>query len=269
MLSSHLRSVLTISAVALAGCKTTKEDTSLKVWGFSSCKKQAPVEYQDAKSTSNPLGGTGVDIDLFDIVSIQVKPEDFSSLDANECKANGTCTALLTKPVTVNANIPVTLFAKVALTYEQKKGPEENVCLREVKVGTSIATPSCIGKILKVSINMGLGVTQAQNDKDDRTTYDFQPYCNAKFNCSTPLVTAHAKADENGLTFGSALSGPQFARKMMVKVQAPPQKADATSLPGPLQKLKDYYHNRTTDLGTDKPSEPDLFWEDLANPCGL
>lgn len=266
---AYIRGVFALAAITLFSCKTTSQDSSVKAWGLPACKKQDPVEYKDTTRSPNPLSGTGVDLDFFDIVSIQVKPEDFSDLDSHECQENGICTAVLTKPVTVNANIPVTLLSKLALTYEQKKGAEEAVCLREVKVGASVSTPACIGKILKFSLNLGLGVVESQNKQDKTTTYDLKPYCNAKFNCNLPIFTAHAKADENGLTFGSAITGPKLARNAMVKVQAPPQKTDETSLPAPLKQLKEYFHNQKSKLGSDQTSEPDLFWEDLANPCGI
>lgn len=256
----------------LSACKTTQDGSESLGAESPTCEKPTTVKYEEAKSKPSVASGTGVSVGLFDLVNISVKPDDFRNLDAHDCKENGTCTSVLTKPVSVNVNVPVTLLSKVSVTYEQDKGDKEGVCLREVKVGTKVSPPLCIGNILDFSINMGVSLTQTHDANTKKTTYNAKPYCNAKFNCSIPFLEASAKVDQTGMTFGSTVSGPGVIPNVLVKVDTPPQHVRNIgwpSLPAPLKRIKEYFAGKSAEGASLKSSEPDFYWEDLANPCAL
>ena len=274
--TKSLFSALFLAFLAI-GCKTTLSAT--QATDGPACPKPAEVHYQPPKNPADAPTiipkGTTVGVGLFDFVNIEVKPEDFSKLDSHDCKPDGTCRAVMTKPVKVNVNVPVDLFAKVAITYEQAKGDKEGVCLRKVSVGTKIGLPVCLGKILDFSINMGLGMSKSEDTTTQKITYDAKPYCNANFSCNLPFLSASAKLDQHGLTFGSAVSTNTVIPNALVKVSPPPTKSYTIAfpkLPDPVAKLKEYFtSHKSSGSALNLSSSPsvDIYWEDIAYDCNI
>ena len=289
MRATPLKSSCLLLSLLLAGCRTMAPAPETKsaiqsngtVADGGSCPKPVEVKYAAAPADQAGRGipkDTTVGVSLFDFVNVEVRPDDFRKLDSHECKADGTCTATMTKPVKVNVNVPVTLMSKIAVTYEQAKGAEEGMCVRNLRVGTKISPPFCLGKILDFSINIGLGVTKTENSVNKKVTYDAKPYCNAHFNCNVPFLAANAQLNNEGLTFGSSVSANAAIPKGLVKVSAPPTRSYHVPLPNmpeSLKRLREYFSSHAASNGSGAgtalagatPSTPDIWWDDIAMAC--
>lgn len=281
----YLAVSLSFCSFSISSCKTpapVSEPRALTASTTSSspnCAKPVEVEYKADATVGQKAAAiakeTTVGVGLFDLVNIEVKPDDFRSLDSHECKDDKTCTAVMTKPVRVNVNVPVSLLSKISVTYEQAKGDQEGICMRNVSVGTKISPPICLGSILNFSINMGLGITQTQDAMSKKTTYNAKPYCNANFSCALPFVSAQARLNEQGLTFDSTVAAEAGIPNTLVKVSTPPTQSyniPLPKLPDPIKSLKSFFSQKkpaSAGAALVGAAATDIFWEDLANPCAL
>ena len=209
--------------VPMAGCKTFSPAGASTAQGLSFCRKPPTVTFAPAAHAPKPpamVNGAKVDLGFFDLFHVELTPQDFSRLDSHECKSDGTCTAVLTKPVKVNVNVPVALDSKISLTYQQSQADDSDIALRKVSVGTKF-TPLGIGKILSFSVGLGASVTQKDNLATKKVTYNAAPYCNADFSCSLPFLAVGAHMDQHGVTFSNSVSAKTGVPDALVKVSAP------------------------------------------------
>jgi len=264
-------------SISMWGCKSTDHGSSPAADTSNACPVPTVVHYSqpataDSSKSSLLPGGAAINVGFSDLINVEVTPDDFKKLDDNVCKEDGTCVATLTKPIKVNVNVPISLFAKLAVGYQQAKGDQPGVCLRDVKIGAKIS-PICLGKILDFSINLGLGLSSKEDTVNHKTTYDAKPYCNANFSCSIPFLSANAKMDQHGLTFNSSVSAQSVVSNTLVKVSAQPAKPQVLSFnrfPEALRKLKEYFTPSGAHLLAGDQADaglPDIYWENLVS-CG-
>ena len=282
--------LLPLAIVLLVGCKTSQPAADSDTRGLFSCKKPKVVEFRAdpgssaSASSATPstssklpsLGGSKVELGFFDFLHVEVAPDDFKKLDSHTCNTDGTCTAVLTKPVKVNVNVPVSLMSKIAITYEQGKGEESDISLHKVSVGTKI-TPINLGRIMHLSIDMGASVSKKEDMGDEKVTYDAKPYCRANFSCSLPFLSVGAHMDQKGVTFDSSVAAQGGIPNALIKVSGSPVKSVSvpfTRLPESIKKLKEYFTptEKSLNMTGDADSEAlstDLYWDDFADMCEM
>lgn len=287
----HLIPLVLLLATA-AGCKTvgpqsSQAEATTATADAPACAKPPTVNFAPAPGDTvktdraNILPqDASVNLGLGNIVNISVNPSDFANLQSNECRSDGTCTAILNKPIKLGVNVPVGLMSKIAVNYEQAKGDQPGICLRKVQIGGSIGGPVCLGKILNFGVNVGMGVTQSKDSETNRAKFNAEPYLNANFNANLPFLSVGAKLDGNGLTFSSKASASTMATGGLYKVGAAMPVTHSYTLPFPkwpesLRTIKSYFAskgNGSADgaaIGLIDAAQPDIRWDDVAVTCPI
>ncbi len=266
-------------AIVTMSCKTTtsaSQNQSSTDQGHFVCEKPIAVQFEAPPKETTPTAvkNAAVSLGVLDYFNIEVKPDDFKNLLSQSCNENGLCNAELVKPVKVNVNVPVTLLSKVKLTYEQANETKPGVCFKKAVVGTSIGTPICLGNIINASINLGVGIKKTDDLNTRSTTYNAEPYCNAKFSCNLPFFSASAKLDQNGITFSTDAGTKTGLGTNLIKVGASTSPSKSYTLPfpqwpEPVRKLKEYFAGKNQGAKLTAEPTPDIAWENLALTCAL
>ncbi len=271
-------SYLLVTLLLTTSCKTSdraNQPDSATLADDSACTKPASVTYAPKTSdTSDLVPDTTVSLGVGDYLNIEVKPEDFKNLVGMSCNKDGTCQSELIKPVKVGVGVPVGLVSKIKLTYEQSNTDKPGVCFRKTDAGATLSTPSCIGKILNVSLNIGVGIKRTTDHNANSVSYNAEPYCNANFSCNLPFLSASAKLDSEGLTFSSATGGSAGLGAGLVKVGASAAPKKSFTLPFPkwpdtIKKLKEYFTKKSSGAALTSGNVPDLTWDGLAITCPI
>ncbi|MCX6109932.1 MAG: hypothetical protein NTZ90_10070, partial [Proteobacteria bacterium] len=201
-------------------------------------------------------------------IKVNLAPADLEHAVSVSCGPDQHCTAFLNKPVDFNFHVPMSMFANVKLEFQQTNGNEGAVCMRTVKIGTTVsATPVCIGKVLNASVAVGVNVSKATNTNSGATSFNAHPFVRGNLSYSMPFFSVGAHADEKGLQFDASASLKGLTDNKLWKEVLPEKtvsaRIDYKDLPADVQRLR----SAVIASATATSSNADLEWDHLEGQC--
>lgn len=274
-----LQSVLAFGFCSLLlasfACKSTGSSgldsaTSKGAATAPACVKPQVVSYGPAANgwslansdaASNPDGSEAP-------IKVNIAAADLEHTESVSCGPDQHCTAFLNKPVDFNVDVPMPMFANVKLDFQQTNGNQGAVCMRTVKIGTTVsANPVCIGKVLKASVSVGVKVKKATDTNSGATTYNAHPFVRGNLSYSMPFFSAGARAGKKGLQFEATASMKGLTDNKLWKEVLPEKsvsaRIDYKDLPAEVEQLR----RAVIASATATSSNADLEWDHLIGQC--
>ena len=201
-------------------------------------------------------------------IKVNLAAVDLEHAESVSCGPDQHCTALLNKPVDFNFHVPMSMFANVKLDFQQTDSNEGAVCMRTVKIGTTVSgNPVCIGKVLNASVAVGVNVSKTTDTSNGATTFNAHPFVRGNLSYSMPFFSVGAHADEGGLQFEATASLKGLTDNKLWKEALPAKtvsaRIDYKDLPAEVQQLR----KTVIASATAKSSNADLEWDHLVDQC--
>jgi hypothetical protein len=259
---------LLLLGLTVAGCKSRGGDEAgeLRSSGQTagaSCIKPMVVSFRPAP------GGFGLTQapETNAPIKVQLTPKDLEKAESVSCQSSGACSAVFRKPMDFGFSVPMPMFARVKVDFQQTTDTEGGICMRKVKMGTSLDyRPACFGKLLNASIDIGVNMTQ-HSTASTPPTYDAQPYLRANLTYNSPFFSVGAHAGPGGLDFDSTVSLKGFTDNALLKEVLPEKTVSAhvdyKDLSAPMQSMRDAL---IAEAGMTSDNT-DISWEAIDKRC--
>lgn len=194
--------------------------------------------------------------------AFEIKPNDLTKAKSLECDED-ICKLALTKPISVNVDVPVTMNANVSVAYKRTMEADGITVSHAATVGAH-ATPVKLGKVVSVGVDFS-----ADLEKNAATSGKLvvkKVDCSGAIKCDLPLIKLGATIDKTGIEFDAHIKVDSFGNDLIKVTGQPPvakYKVNFSDLPANIQKIKEGINK--IDAAGKRIVRPDIDWNSFAN----